>query len=161
MLRCLRIGVFYGMSHIKNGTARKSFTARLLDSIGDPARCWDWTGHIGKNGYAYACYNGKGTTAYRAAWMHLIGPIPEGYEVDHLCKNPKCVNPRHLEPVPPYVNNMRSNSPASLAAKKTHCIRGHPFSFENTAIIRRKRGKSDRRCKICHRLRNGKHHKVA
>lgn len=136
-----------------NGPKRKSFIFHLMNSITSPDVCWNWTGHIGKNGYAYASYQGKGTTAYRASWMHLKGMIPEGWEVDHLCKNPKCVNPNHLEPVPPYVNNMRSNSPASLAAKKTHCLKGHTFDFENTKMIDRGNGKFDRRCKTCHRNR--------
>lgn len=133
-----------------NGKIRKSFTIRLQESKRGENECWNWTGHIGKNGYSYSCYMGKSTTAYRASWMHLVGPIPDGYEIDHLCKNPRCVNPAHLEPVPPYVNNMRSRSPASLCAKKTHCLNGHEFTTENTAIIIRSGGKSDRRCKKCH-----------
>lgn len=136
-----------------NGENRKSFVFHLLNSISSKSECWNWTGHVGKNGYAYTSYKGKATTAYRASWEHLVGPIPEGFEVDHLCKNPRCVNPQHLEPVPPIVNNMRSNSPAAVCARKTHCVNGHEFNKENTKIISRKNGKYDRRCKICHRNR--------
>lgn len=136
-----------------NGSKRKSFTVHLLASIKGPDECWNWAGHVGKNGYAYASYKGKATTAYRASWEHLVGDIPDGYEIDHLCKNPRCVNPKHLEPVTPMENNMRSTSPASLAAKKTHCSNGHPFSCENTKLILRPNGHYDRRCKTCHRTR--------
>lgn len=137
-----------------NGSQRKSFLFHLMSSMKGKDECWNWTGHIGKNGYAYCSYNGVSTSAYRAVWRHLVGEIPEGYEIDHLCKNTKCVNPNHLEPVTPKENNMRSTSPSSLAAKKTSCLNGHPFSLENTSIIRRSNGKVDRRCKICHRERN-------
>lgn len=136
-----------------NGEKRKSFKIRIVESTGNSDECWNWNGHIGKNGYAYCTYNGKNTTAYRASWEFFIGDIPDGYEIDHLCKNPKCVNPLHLEPVPPYVNNMRSNSPASICAKKTHCLNGHEFNNQNTKLINRPNGKIDRRCKICHRIR--------
>ena len=136
-----------------NKKTRKTFLQHLMDTMRSPDECWNWTGYVGKNGYAYASYNGVATTAYRASWMHFRGKIPDAYEVDHLCKNPRCINPRHLEPVTPYENNMRSNSPASLAAKKTHCSKGHPFSFDNTAIIIRSGGKKDRRCKLCHASR--------
>ena len=147
---------------IIDGPIRKSFIKRLLSSMGHPDECWNWTGHIGKNGYSYCCYKGKNTTAYRASWEHLIGPIPQGYEIDHLCKNPKCVNPLHLEPVTPYINNMRSNSAAAKCSRKTHCINGHAFDKDNTKMISRKNGKFDRRCKICHRNReNNRRHLVA
>lgn len=141
------------MNNKVNGLTRKSFIHRLAESMGDQKECWNWSGHIGKNGYAYATWNGIPTTAYRASWMHFRGEIPEGYEIDHLCKNPRCINPFHLEPVTPRENNMRSNSPAAIASRKTHCSNGHAFSLENTATINRANGKKDRRCKLCHASR--------
>jgi len=152
------------MKFIVNGTKRKSFLPHLMASMGVRDECWNWTGYVAKTGYPHCTYEGIGTTAYRASWMHFIGPIPDGYEIDHLCKNPKCVNPKHLEPVTQYENNMRSKSPASLAAKKTHCSEGHPLDFQNTSIVKRSNGKRDRRCKICHAARARKFnaaHKVA
>ena len=117
--------------------------------------CWNWAGYIGKNGYPYLA----SAPAYRAVWLHLVGPVPIGYEMDHLCRNPRCVNPKHLEPVPPRVNNMRSNSAAAIQARKTHCKHGHPFDEDNTFINVRKNGRPDRRCKRCHMLRARSHWK--
>lgn len=122
---------------------------RLLElSARGPDECWNWQGHINKiNGYPFfGC-----KPAYRASWEHFVGPVPAGHEVDHLCKNPKCINPKHLEPVLPYVNNvLRSNSPAAVAARKTECSQGHPFDEQNTYV--RKDGCGKRVCRMCRKL---------
>ncbi len=91
--------------------------------------------------------------AYRRTYRMFVGEIADGYEIDHLCRVPRCVNPRHLQAVPPAVNNWRSDSPASVNARKTHCIRGHEFTPENTLRQVRKTGKVDRKCRACHALR--------
>jgi hypothetical protein len=76
-------------------------------------------------------------TAHRAAYRLFVGPIPDGYEVDHLCQNRGCVNPDHLEAVPLKENRRRRDTPSGKRhwnGKKTHCKNGHPFSGANLAI---------------------------
>lgn len=110
---------------------------RIVDS-----GCWEWTGHIGRNGYGqFRLGRGHMTSPHRAAYEALVGPIPEGLQLDHLCRNKSCFNPSHLEPVTGAENIRRR------AAAVTHCCRGHEFTPENT---RKERG-SHRRCKTCQR----------
>jgi len=113
-----------------------------VDFIETPeTHCWEWCLHL--NAYGYA---GKGGPASRVIYRELVGPIPEGLDLDHLCRNRSCVNPGHLEPVT-HRENMRR-------ARKTHCRQGHPFDDENTRIT----PTGERRCRACHRaqVRRGK-----
>ncbi len=89
---------------------------------------------------------GKMLMSHRYAYEQLIGPIPAGLELDHLCRDPACVNPYHLEPVT-HAENMRRSVHANSV--KTHCKSGHRFSPKNTAT---RRGK--RICKRCHAAEN-------
>ena len=118
-----------------------------------PDECWEWQGTLYKGYGSFHMERGFATTAQRASHLLLKGPIPEGYEVDHLCKNPACVNPAHLEAVPPVVNLMRSDAPCAQNARKTHCKRGHEFTDANTYI---EPPNGTRRCLICRRARDVK-----
>lgn len=82
---------------------------------------------------------------HRWSYEHHIGPIPQGFEIDHLCRNTLCVNPNHLEAVTPAVNVARSSSPPGRNSKKTHCIDGHPFAGDNLIV----RSDGARDCRIC------------
>lgn len=85
------------------------FFRRLAECRRGPDECWNWPGPKGKNGYApYLWIKGKKAYAYRMAYIHLVGPVPEGLELDHLCRNPACINPAHLEPVTHLENCLRS-----------------------------------------------------
>lgn len=94
--------------------------------------CWVWTACRSTNGYGKVGLNGKSCLAHRVAYEGLVGPIPAGTEIDHLCRNRLCVNPAHLEAVPHRVNIMRSEAPTAANAAKTHCKFGHPFDEANT-----------------------------
>lgn len=111
--------------------------------------CWDWTGATKGNGYGSFVYNGRPRCAHRYLYEQHKGPIPEGFQLDHLCRNPLCVNPEHLEAVTPGMNVRRGVSPAAKRATQTHCKNGHPFDEANT--YRNKRGW--RSCRRCHCLK--------
>ncbi|WAM17507.1 HNH endonuclease signature motif containing protein [Rhodococcus sp. JS3073] len=113
-------------------------------------RCRLWTGAVGTDGYGRHQFRGKGGKAHRAAYELLVGPIPAGFTVDHLCKTPLCVNKECLEAVTNHENILRSGSAAALNARKTHCPQDHAYDEVNTY-----HAPSGRRgCKACRRSRN-------
>lgn len=94
----------------------------------DPGDCWPWRGRP-RNGYGRFNFRGKFVSAHCFAYQRLVGPIPEGFDLDHTCRNRACVNPAHLEPVPPVVNVLRGEGPTAINARKTHCPRGHEYDM--------------------------------
>jgi len=109
--------------------------------------CLTWKGHLNYAGYGLIWTKDKKYRVHRIIHELFIGPIAEGLCVDHLCRNRACVNPEHLEAVTP-VENVRRGVPKNR--NKTHCVKGHEFSLENTTIL--KSGK--RRCRKCHNRLN-------
>ena len=101
-----------------------SLTARI-----DAGDCWEWTGRIQDDGYGQMWWAGRSQTAHRVVYEVLAGPIPEGLSLDHLCRNQRCVNPDHLEPLPIRDNILRGYGPPAQASRRTACTRGHPFDF--------------------------------
>jgi hypothetical protein len=109
--------------------------------------CWLWTAATSTAGYGRIRVDRRGMQAHRVAYEMHVGPIPEGLQLDHLCRVRRCVNPAHLEPVTQRENIMRGNSVSAVHAAKTHCIHGHPFDGENTRL-----GPNGKRvCRACHR----------
>ncbi len=114
-----------------------------------PDGCWLWVAARSKRGYGNTTVSpGKYSTAHRAVYKLLAGNIPEGLTLDHLCRNIACVNPEHLEPVTLRENLLRGFGIPAVNARKTHCIRGHAFTDENTF---RKRQGTARECMQCRR----------
>lgn len=111
--------------------------------------CWLWTACIFRNGYGNFWDGLKNVKAHRFAYEILVGPIPDGFELDHVrargCTNRHCVNPAHLEPVSKQENIRRGDAGKHWAAK-TQCPQGHPYDKENTIFSTR-----GRKCRECGR----------
>lgn len=119
---------------------------RFWDKVRKTSSCWEWDAATWSNGYGAFSYEGKLQGAHRVSYKMTVGEIPEGLEIDHLCKNRKCVNPKHLEVVTRRENQLRSNSVSGTNAKKVSCIRGHLITYI------RPDGKG-RECLSCKKLR--------
>lgn len=105
--------------------------------------CWAWTGALNSKGYSCTSVAGKSQLAHRVAYELLVAPIEPGLQIDHLCRNKRCINPDHLEVVTGQVNCSRQDR-----ANKTHCKHGHLYTEQNT--IWRKRGDLiHRQCRTC------------
>lgn len=116
-----------------------------------PTGCIEFTGARDDNGYG-RIYNPLGSNlAHVALYEYMRGPVPEGLELDHLCRNPPCCNMGHLEPVTHHENVLRGCGPLAAKAAQTHCKWGHEFTPENTYM--RKDGRGKRNCRECSRLR--------
>lgn len=118
----------------------------------EPAQCWTYTGTL-ITGYGQFCLSSsrahmKRMPAHRYAWELLVGPIPEGLQLDHLCKNRACVNPDHLEVVDARTNILRSAAASALNARKTHCKHGH----RDWHVL----PSGERGCRECWRISNRK-----
>lgn len=109
---------------LKSTRAREIIEAR---SVVTESGCWDWTGNIqGAAGYGRIHVGHRTSTyAHRLSYEAFVGPIPEGLVIDHLCRNRRCVNPAHLEPVTNGENVRRGEGCGAQYAKRTHCARGH------------------------------------
>lgn len=118
--------------------------------------CWLWTGGHAKAGYGSFTFGrespgGRRTVpAHRLTYEALVGPIPEGLVIDHLCRNRGCVNPEHLEPVTFKENVLRGVGPTAENAVKTHCKRDHAFTPENTYVA----SGGGRGCRACRDIYN-------
>lgn len=94
--------------------------------------CWPWIGTRLPAGYGSYTRHGRPIYAHRYSWEVYHGrPIPDGLTIDHLCRHPWCVNPKHLEAVTMAVNLARGDSLSAQRSRQTHCRRGHPLSGEN------------------------------
>jgi HNH endonuclease len=114
-----------------------------------PGGCWEWIGAKWARGYGIFIQPGtqKHLAAHRWGYEHLVGPIPEGLELDHLCRNRSCVNPAHLEPVT-HLENVRRGLVrlnGQREREKTHCPAGHLYDEKNTHVNDR----GWRRCRAC------------
>lgn len=105
--------------------------------------CWEWTRYK-ESGYGRLKRNGRHVLAHRFFYETCFGPVSTGLDLDHLCRNRWCCNPDHLEPVTRRENILRGIGVAAIAARKTHCVRGHPLP----PLVYRKRI-----CAECRRMR--------
>jgi hypothetical protein len=128
--------------------------------------CWLWVGAIANTGYGTYAVSGpppsyKTTVlAHRHIYLTLVGPIPDGLQLDHLCRTRCCVNPAHLEPVTQAENIRRGESPSGRHARVTHCPFGHAYEGKNIMVVRKKDGTTNRRCAACHYRRHNARRRV-
>jgi len=108
----------------------------------DSSGCWLWHGVILSTGYGQAASNGRRFMAHRFAYELLVGPIPAGLTIDHLCRVRQCVNPDHMEPVSRWENVRRApTNPVAANLTKTTCPRGHEYTSTGR--------KGWRKCRTC------------
>jgi hypothetical protein len=112
--------------------------------------CWEWQAGTDRHGYGVTWIAKKHKSVHRVTYEILKSSIPEGLELDHLCRNPACCNPTHLEPVTHRENCLRGTSPAAIHARKTHCNSGHALSGDNLSIHK----DGARICRACCRIQD-------
>lgn len=109
--------------------------------------CWLWTAATSRGYGRFTDENGRQIAAHRWGYTRLVGPIPEGLVLDHLCRVRNCVRPEHLEVVTERENILRGVGLAAIAAKKEQCPSGHPYNESNTRIS----PDGWRQCRVCDR----------
>lgn len=115
--------------------------------------CWLWGGHINGDGYGrgYLVAGGRLVMAHRMTFESVHGVLPEGMELDHLCRTRACCNPAHLEAVSHRENILRGKSPQAINSRKESCIRGHSLTDNANIYWSTRKGVKHRKCITCHR----------
>ena len=115
--------------------------------------CWLWTAYRNKLGYGQFYDGVRLVPAHRFSYELVNGPLEPGKVSDHLCRNPGCVNPDHVEPVTRGENVLRGYSLSALNSRKTHCSKGHALSRDNLYVT----PSGNRQCKTCRAIWQTKH----
>ena len=114
---------------------REKVLTRFWSLVRKTDDCWAWDGpQRTPGGYGRFHIKGNAVQAHRMSYEISVGPIAPGLVIDHLCRNPNCVRPDHLEAVSQKENTRRGISPAAENAKKTHCPRGHDLSIYGKSL---------------------------
>lgn len=121
------------------------FWSRLMES---ESGCWEWQEYVDEKGYGRFWDGARTIRAHQYAFAALVGDVPDGLELDHLCKNRRCANPYHLDPVTHEVNMARSDNIMLAFSDQTHCLRGHEFTTDNTYV----KADGGRQCRDCSRV---------
>ncbi len=119
-----------------------------------PNGCWQWLGTQSGKGYAQWHIRGRRIMVHRYAYEVIVGSIPEGLIIDHLCRNRSCVNTDHMELVTQQENILRGIGLAAKESIATHCPQGHPYDEKNTYVYQGRRY-----CRACGRERTSNYEK--
>lgn len=117
---------------------------RFWMKVDKSGSCWMWTRALNHDGYGWFGVGRTAVLAHRWAYEHLVGPIPNGLELDHLCRVRSCVNPSHLEAVVHRENVIRGEAGQHFG-NRTHCPQGHPYSGDNLYVDYQ----GHRLCRVC------------
>lgn len=150
---------------VKSAQPKKPIDKDSLDLIekdnfemGQPpdmdTECWLWARAMYPHGYGCLWFNGRPAYAHRVIYEALVGVVPEGLELDHLCRVRACVNPEHLEPVTHQENVARGLKFTRI----THCKNGHELTKDNCDFSRGRRGVLQRQCRECSLIRKRKYY---
>jgi hypothetical protein len=137
------------------GSVIAEFKDELLDRImsklvidTNGRGCWIWTGYVAEksSGYGRIGINRRQRAVHRVVYELMVADVPQHLDLDHLCRNRRCANPCHLEPVTRRENILRGVSNPASCARRTHCPKGHSYDEDNTYVNDGKRC-----CRSCHR----------
>lgn len=131
-----------------NGTIFERIDRRFV--IDDATGCHLWTGYVNDSGYGTIYYQGRNQRAHRVNYELNCCAVDPKLDIDHLCRNRRCINPAHLEPVTRQENIRRSPLVGRQYDKMTHCRRGHEFTADNTRLYK----VTKRRCLKCAVINN-------
>lgn len=104
--------------HGQQQTIDMLFSRVRIDAL---TGCHVWTGYLNNAGYGMARAYGRKQLTHRVVWEYKNGPVPEGLQLDHICRNKACCNPEHLRAVTAQVNTLASDNLCAVNARKTHC----------------------------------------
>lgn len=140
-------GIYTDLSH-RDGTIITMNVDQFWTRVDKTETCWLWTASKTTAGYGNLTLDGKQDYAHRVSYRLMVGPIPAGLHVDHLCRVRHCVNPEHLEVVTHAENVRRGLAPFGVI--RTECKRGHDIT--NPANVR-VTAKGSKQCLVCHQMR--------
>lgn len=126
-----------------------SVVDRFMSKVDRSGECWIWTASTTDDGYGQFFVSDRRWRSHRWSYIHYVGAIPEGLELDHLCRVRRCCNPAHLEPVTRRENQKRGNGPTSQNIDATHCKHGHEFTLDSTYWS----SEGKRQCRPCNTRR--------
>lgn len=133
----------YTLPTLQKKTTRGRYTVHPV--VDDATGCHDWPGSTSKKGYGKVYRGGRNWMAHVWYWTQRNGPVPAGLQLDHKCRNRRCCNPDHLEPVTNLENQLRGMAPNMIAHRENRCRRGHDLTPDN--IYSNKNG--GRTCRTC------------